>query len=113
MHPQQVCQQHQAVRCTQHAGEKGCHPEGHGQAQEVSPWEPHGVQQGQGQGPAHGWGNTHHPSIQPVQIICFMESSYPSADKHSHPDLCCLQLTEGALNPLIRIIATEQDQPQF
>jgi len=31
-----------------------CHPEGPGEAPEVSPWEPHEVLQGQGQGPAPG-----------------------------------------------------------
>ncbi|GAB0178374.1 mitochondrial enolase superfamily member 1 [Grus japonensis] len=28
VHPQQVCQRHQAVWCGRHAGGKGCHPEG-------------------------------------------------------------------------------------
>jgi len=33
-----------------------CYPEGHGQAQEVGPWEPHEIQLGQVQGPAPGSG---------------------------------------------------------
>jgi len=34
----------------------GCHPERSGQAREMGLCEPHEVQQGQGQGPAHGLG---------------------------------------------------------
>ncbi|GAB0185946.1 mitochondrial enolase superfamily member 1 [Grus japonensis] len=51
VHPQQVCRRHQAVWCGRHAGGKGCHPEGPGQAGEVGPCKPHEVQQGQVQGP--------------------------------------------------------------
>ncbi|GAB0210211.1 mitochondrial enolase superfamily member 1 [Grus japonensis] len=54
VHPQQVCRRHQAVWCGRHAGGKGCHPEGPGQAGEVGPCKLHEVQQGQVQGPAHG-----------------------------------------------------------
>jgi len=39
---------------------KGCHPEGSGQASELGLCESHEVQQGQEQGPAHGWGNPKH-----------------------------------------------------
>ena len=35
-----------------------CHPEGPGQAGKVGPCEPHEVQQGQVQGPAHGSGQS-------------------------------------------------------
>ena len=58
VHPQQVCQRHQAVWCRGHTGGKGCHPEGPGQASEVGPCEPHEVQQGQVQGPALGSGQS-------------------------------------------------------
>jgi len=51
-----------AVWCSRHAGEKGCHLEGPGQAGEVGPCEPHELQQGHckvlhmGQGnPKHGY----------------------------------------------------------
>ena len=49
-------QWHQAEWCSRHAWGMGCHPEGPGQAWEVGPCEPHGVQQGQVQGPTHASG---------------------------------------------------------
>ena len=58
VHPQQVCWWHEAVWCDQHTGVKGYHPEGPGQAWEVGLCEPHEVQQGQVQGPAHGSGRS-------------------------------------------------------
>jgi len=48
------------VWCSQHGGGKGCHTEGPGQALEVDLCEPHEVQQGHVQGPAHGLGNLKH-----------------------------------------------------
>ena len=56
VHPQQVCRWHQAVWCSQHDWWKGYHPEGPWQAWDVGPWEPHEVQHGLVQGPAHGSG---------------------------------------------------------
>ena len=56
VHPQQVCRWHQAVWCGWHAGGKGRHSEGPGQAAEVGLREPHEIQQGQAQGPARGSG---------------------------------------------------------
>ena len=44
--------------CGWHAGGKGCHPEGPGQAWEVGPCKPHEIQQDQVQGPAHGSGQS-------------------------------------------------------
>ena len=58
MHPQQVCQRHQAAWCSRHAGGKGCHSEGPGQAGEVGLRELQEVQQGQVQGPARGSGQS-------------------------------------------------------
>ena len=57
---------HQAVWCGRHAGGKGCHPEGPGQAGEVGPCKPHEVQQGQAQGPAHQSGQSHCTSVRAI-----------------------------------------------
>ena len=55
---EQVCRRHQAECCGQYIGGKGSHPEGPGQAGEVSPYEPNEVQQGQVQSAALGAGQS-------------------------------------------------------
>lgn len=43
------------------------------------------------------------PSFQPVQSP-LVELLHPQADQHSYQIRCHLQITEGALDPLIQIV---------